>query len=119
MLLDLRLSGVASLSDRVAMTALLDRLAHELRHLDVDAEALITRPTLEDVAAIDVRGALGAAAATLRDQAEGQGPAAALAAAALERLSVETLRHDRGDAQCRSEEPQSELQALMRNSYAL
>lgn len=100
MLLDLRLSGIASLSDRVAMTALLDdRLAHELRHLDVDAEALIARPTPEDVAAIDVRGALGAAAATLRDQAEGQGPAAALAAAALERLYVETLRHDRGDAQ--------------------
>src|SRR3546814_10481689 len=92
MLLDLRLSGVASLSDRVAMTALLDRLAHELRHLDVDAEALITRPTLEDVAAIDVRGALGAAAATLRDQAEGQG---------------------------RSEEHTSELQSLMRISYAV
>ena len=100
MLLDLRLSGIASLSDRVAMTALLDdMLAHELRYLDVDAQALIAHPTPEDVAAIDVRGALGAAAATLREQAEGQGPGAALAGAALERLYVETLRYDRGDAQ--------------------
>src|SRR3546814_14086871 len=58
MLLDLRLSGVASLSDRVAMTALLDRLAHELRPPAVDAEAPHTPPTIDGVAAIDVGGAL-------------------------------------------------------------
>lgn len=94
-LLDLRLSGVASLSDRVAVvTELEDRVAHELRHLDTDSGGLIARPTPEDVARIDVQGALAGAAATLQASAEGSGPDAGLAAAALERLYVEVMRQD-------------------------
>ena len=94
-LLSLRLSGIVSLSDRVAVaSALADRLAHELRYLDIDEGGLTARPTAEDVARIDVQGALGGAAAALRSQAEGGGPEAHLAAAALERLYVETLRYD-------------------------
>jgi len=94
-LLSLRLSGIVSLSDRVAVaSALADRLAHELRYLDIDEGGLTARPTAEDVARIDVQGALGGAAAALRSQAEAGGPVAHLAAAALERLYVETLRYD-------------------------
>jgi hypothetical protein len=94
-LLDLELIGVASLSDRVAMTALLDdRLAHELRFLDLDADRLTARPTDEDVARIDVQGALGGAVAALRAKSEAGGRDGQLAAAALQRLYVETLRHD-------------------------
>ena len=93
-LLELRLSGVASLSDRVATASeLQDRVAHEVRHLEVDAGRLIARPTPEDVARIDVQGALAGAAATLQARADGGGPDAAVAAAALERLYVEVMRH--------------------------
>jgi DNA repair exonuclease SbcCD nuclease subunit len=96
-LLSLRLSGAASLSDRVAiMSRLQDRLAHELRYFDVDAEGLTARPTAQDVARIDVQGALGGAAASLRARAETGGSDAQLAVAALERLYVETLRFDAG-----------------------
>lgn len=94
-LLNLKLSGVASLADRVAMTsALEDRLAHELRHLDLDAEGVTVRPTADDVARIDVQGALAGATATLRARSESGGSEAHLAAAALERLYVEALRFD-------------------------
>ena len=93
-LLFLRLSGIVSLSDRVAITAMLeDRLAHELRHLDLEADELAARPSAEDVARIDVQGALGGAAESLRARAEAGGPDSQLAAAALERLYVETLRY--------------------------
>jgi DNA repair exonuclease SbcCD nuclease subunit len=96
-LLSLRLSGAVSLSDRVAiMSRLQDRLAHELRYFDVDAEGLTARPTAQDVARIDVQGALGGAAASLRARAETGGSDAQLAVAALERLYVETLRFDAG-----------------------
>lgn len=99
-LLDLELIGVASLSDRVAMKALLDdRLAHELRLLDLDADGLTVRPTDEDVARIDVQGALGGAVAALRAKSEAGGRDGQLAAAALERLYVETLRQDAEVAQ--------------------
>ena len=92
-LLDLQLSGVASLSDRVTVvTELEDRVAHELRHLDTDSGGLIARPTPEDVARIDVQGALAGAAATLQASADGGGPDAGMAAAALERLYVEVMR---------------------------
>lgn len=98
-LLNLKLSGVASLSDRVAiLSELEDRVAHELRHLDVDAGRLIARPTPEDVARIDVQGALAGAAASLQVRADGGGPDAAGAAAALERLFVEVMRHGAGAA---------------------
>ncbi len=93
-LLQLKLTGVASLADRVAATAMLDdRLAHEVRHLDLDATALIAQPTDEDVARIDVQGALAGAAAALQARSAAGGPDAARAAAALERLYVEAMRH--------------------------
>ncbi|HNP15116.1 MAG: exonuclease SbcCD subunit D [Agrobacterium albertimagni] len=94
-LLSLQIAGVASLADRVAvMSAVEGRLAHELRHLDLDMEGLIARPTAEDVARIDVQGALAGATASLQTRAAGSGPDAQLAAAALERLYVEAMRFD-------------------------
>lgn len=94
-LLSLKLVGMASLTDRVTMTTMLDdRVAHELRHLDIDFDGLIAVPTPEDVAQIDVQGALAGAASSLRALAEGSGPDAPLAAAALERLFIEALRFD-------------------------
>ncbi|MBB3874991.1 DNA repair exonuclease SbcCD nuclease subunit [Sphingomonas aquatilis] len=94
-LLNLRLTGVASLAERVAaISALEGRFLHELRHLDVDMSGLAARPTDEDVARIDVRGALASAAATLQARATGGGPDAATAAAALERLYVEAMRYE-------------------------
>ncbi|WP_298165300.1 metallophosphoesterase [Novosphingobium sp.] len=94
-LLNLKLFGVASLSERVAiMSELEGRVAHELRHLDLDAGGLIARPSREDVARIDVQGALAGAAASLQARADGGGPDAAIAATALERLYVEVMRHD-------------------------
>lgn len=92
-LLSLDLVGVASLADRVAMIgALDDRLAHELRWLGLNDKDLLSRPTEEDVAQIDVQGALAGAAAALRVRAEGGGDDGALAAAALERLYLEAMR---------------------------
>lgn len=94
-LLSLELAGVASLADRVSiMGALRDRLAHELRWLGVQDLALVSRPTEQDVARIDVQGALAGAAAALRARAEGTGSDAAIASAALERLYVEAMRVD-------------------------
>ena len=95
MLLSLELTGIASLADRVAiMESLRERLAHELRWLGIDDKALVSRPTEEDVARIDVQGALADAAAALRTKADGVGPDAAIASAALERLYVEAMRVD-------------------------
>lgn len=92
-LLSLKLSGAASLAERVAISSELDdKVAHELRHLDVDTGSLVARPTPEDVARIDVQGALAAAAASLQARAEAGGPDAGVAAAALERLYVEVMR---------------------------
>lgn len=94
-LLNLKVVGTASLSERVAMTANLEgRLAHELRHLDLDVSGLTARPTPEDVAKIDVQGALSGAAAALRLRTDAGGSEGGLAAAALERLYVEALRYD-------------------------
>jgi DNA repair exonuclease SbcCD nuclease subunit len=93
-LLSLELTGVASLSDRVAITSAIDRLSHELRHLDLDADGLSARPTPEDVARIDVQGALSAATESLRSRAGAGGPNSQIAAAALERLYVEAMRFD-------------------------
>jgi DNA repair exonuclease SbcCD nuclease subunit len=96
-LLSLKLTGVASLSDRVAIiTTIGDRLAHELRHLDLDTEGLSARPTPADIAKIDVQGALGAAAESLRVCAEAAGTEGQIANAALERLYVEAMRFDTG-----------------------
>ena len=99
-LLNLKLTGTASLSDRVAITATLqDRIAHELRHLDLDASGLSARPTPEDVARIDVQGALASATAALQARSIDGGADADLAGAALERLYVEALRFDAEAAQ--------------------
>ena len=94
-LLSLHLVGVVSLADRVTMTsAVQDCLAHELRHLELDADGLTARPTAEDVAQIDVQGALAGATATLQARATGSGSDAQIAAAALGRLYVEAMRFD-------------------------
>lgn len=94
-LLSLHLAGVTSLADRIAMTTTVeDRLAHEVRHLDLYADDLSARPTAEDVALIDVQGALAGATATLQVRAAGSGEDAQIAAAALERLYVEAMRFD-------------------------
>ena len=94
-LLSLTLAGVASLSDRVAiMSTVEDRLSHELRYLDLDSDGLSARPTPEDVAQIDVQGALAGAATSLQARADAGGADAQIAAAALERLYVEAMRFD-------------------------
>lgn len=94
-LLSLHLIGVASLADRVTMTSVVeDNLAHGLRHLDLDADGLTARPTAQDVAQIDVQGALAGATAALQSRAAGSGSDAQIAAAALERLYVEAIRFD-------------------------
>ncbi|BBC99512.1 metallophosphoesterase family protein [Sphingobium sp. YG1] len=94
-LLSLDLTGVASLSDRVSMLALLEnRLAHELRNLDLDTDELIAQPTSDDIARIEVQGALAGATVALQSKADANGPDAQIAAAALERLYVEALRFD-------------------------
>lgn len=95
-LVSLKLTGVVNLFERVAITALLDdQLAHELRHLDVDASSLSLRPTAEDVAQIEVQGALAGAVAALQALADTAGPDAGFAIAALERLYVEALKAEK------------------------
>ena len=92
-LLDLSLTGAVSLADRIAIHAVLSEdLAHALRWLAFDSDALIIRPTSDDLANIDVQGTLAKAAARLQAQASAGGASSALASAALERLYVEALR---------------------------
>lgn len=94
-LLALDLDGIVSLAGRVAMTAALEnRLAHEVRHLDLDTSGLSVRPTEDDIAQIDVQGALAGATALLQTRIAESGPDAPIAAAALERLYVEAMRVD-------------------------
>lgn len=94
-LMSLKLVGVVSLSNRVAITAAVeDRLAHELRHLDLDVDGLTAEPTQDDVAQIDLQGALAGATASLQARAAVGGPEAQIAAAALERLYVEAMLFD-------------------------
>lgn len=94
-LLSLGLTGVSTLAQRVRITSTIEQgLAHEVRHLELNADGLSARPTTEDMAQIDVQGALAGAAATLRARADGVGADAQLAAAALERLYVEAIRID-------------------------
>lgn len=94
-LLSLKLTGIASLAARVdIVTAIENRVAHELRHLDFDGEGLVAKPTAEDVARIDVQGTLASTSASLQALAEAGGPVAETASAALERLYVEAIRFD-------------------------
>lgn len=95
MVLSLKLDGIASLANRVAIvSAIENRLAHELRYLDLDADSLMARPTPDDVARIDVQGALAEASTALQAIAVAGGANAQVAAAALERLYVEAMRYD-------------------------
>lgn len=94
-LLSLKLTGVASLADRIGILSTLeDRLAHEIRHLDLDADGLTAKPTPDDIGRIDVQGALAGASNALRALADAGGANAHTAAAALERLYVEAMRYD-------------------------
>jgi len=95
-LLKLSVSGITSLADRVAIVRRLsDELAHELRWLDADTDGLNARPTEDDLRDIDTQGALAVAADSLKLTAAAGGPDAVIAAAALERLYVETMRATR------------------------
>lgn len=98
-LLSLKLVGAASLSDRVAITSTVEgQLAHELRYLDLDVANLLARPTPEDIAEIDIQGALAGAAASLQARIDADGVDARVASAALERLYVEAMRFNAEDA---------------------
>ncbi len=92
-LVRLVLSGTLSLADRVAVRqACADDLGHALRWLDVEDADLVAQPTKDDVAAIDVQGALAAAIGKLKARAEGVDTDRKVAAMALERLYVEAIR---------------------------
>lgn len=93
-LLRLTLVGIASLADRVTVLERLEHdLRHRLRHLDVRADELVGRPTEADMATLAVEGMLGLAARKLGLIVAGDGPEAAVARRALERLFV---AHQRG-----------------------
>lgn len=92
-LLDLKLTGAASLADRVSILGVLgNELAHEVRWLGVASDQLVPRPTVDDLANIDVQGTLAAVASVLQAQIDLGGPGSALAGAALERLYIEAVR---------------------------
>lgn len=96
LVLRLALSGLVTLAERVAVRhALEDGLAHEIRWLDLSADALVTRPSDTDLAEIDAQGELRAAADKLRALAADGGAEGRLAVAALERLYVEQMRAQR------------------------
>jgi DNA repair exonuclease SbcCD nuclease subunit len=98
-LLSLKLTGAVSLSDRVAITSQIEgRLAHDLRHLDLDLDGLLARPTPEDIAEIDIQGALAGAASSLQARVDVGGADVQIARAALERLYVEAMRFNTEDA---------------------
>lgn len=95
-LLELSLSGITSLSDRVAVLERLENdLRHRVRYLDVRDEDLAGRPSDDDLAALTVEGILGVAAAKLSERIEAGGADAAIARRALERLFVEYGRENR------------------------
>lgn len=94
-LFSLHLTGVASLSDRIAMKSTIEgQIAHEVRHIDFNVDGLFAQPTAEDIAQIDVQGALARATAALQARAAESDPKAYIAVAALERLYVEAMRLD-------------------------
>lgn len=96
-LLNLCLAGTASLADRVNIQRKADdELAHALRWFGLDNRDLLAQPTEDDIAAIDVQGALASAVAVLKSKIDANAPDAAMAARALERLYVEALRVGEG-----------------------
>lgn len=68
LVLRLRLSGAASLAVRRKLAAITARLEAAICHLDIDDDALRTRPTLEDMERIDFDGALRRVAETLQQR---------------------------------------------------
>ena len=96
LLLRIKLSGVTSLADRVAIRQRIDdELAHEVRWLDLRMDDLHVRADRNDLAAIDAHGVLRDAADRLLQTSQSGGQDGALAAAALERLYVEHSRAQR------------------------
>ena len=92
-LVRLVLSGTLSLADRVAVgRTCSDDLSHALRWLDVDDTGLTAQPTEDDIAAIDIQGALATATLSLKARVDAGGSDHPIAAAALERLYVEPIR---------------------------
>ena len=81
-LLQLKLAGITTLGDRIAM----------LDWLDLRADDLVGRPSEEDLASLAVEGMLGTAAAKLGTRIEEGGPEGVIARRALERLFVEYSR---------------------------
>ena len=97
-LLRLKLFGILDISERARVVAeAQDDLAHSLRWFDLDAADLVGRPSERDLADLEVEGTLGVAARLLQADALAGGEGAAIAARALERLYVETMRA--GDAE--------------------
>ena len=91
------LSGTLSLADRVAVgRTCSDDLSHALRWLDVDDTGLTAQPTEDDIAAIDIQGALATATLLLKARVDAGGADHPVAAAALERLYVEAIRATEG-----------------------
>ena len=88
----LKISGLLSLGERVAIRTRLERFTDEIRSLDVDLENLQARPTDQDLSDIDLGGVLRSAAEQLQAMAAQQGSGGRRAAAALERLYVEHQR---------------------------
>ncbi|WP_370677312.1 exonuclease SbcCD subunit D [Pleomorphomonas sp. PLEO] len=92
-LLQLTLTGIAALSDRIAILLSLEHeIAHQLRYLDVRADALVAPPNDDDIAALAIEGMLGDAARKLNALIEEGGANSATAKRALERLFVEVGR---------------------------
>lgn len=92
-LLQLSLSGITGLTDRIAILGrLANELGHMLRYLEVRADDLVGRPTDADLDELRVEGMLGAAAQRLATKAQGGGLDAVIARRALERLFVEYHR---------------------------
>ncbi len=94
----LKLSGLLSLGERVAVRNRLEHFADEIRWLDVDIEDLYARPTDHDLSDIDLGGVLRSAADQLQAMAAKGGLEGRRAAAALERLYVEHQRSQRSGA---------------------
>ena len=96
LVLRLAVSGAVSLSERVEVVEKLQsELALDVRWLDLGTANFFARPTDDDLAGIDAYGVLRAAAERLQVLAGNDGLDAGRAAAALERLFVETMRAQR------------------------
>jgi DNA repair exonuclease SbcCD nuclease subunit len=92
-LLRLKLVGALGIADRASVIAEAEGdLTDTLRWCEIDDRDLLGRPTADDLAAMSVEGTLGAAARLLQADCDAGGPDAAIAARALERLYVETIR---------------------------